>query len=171
MGKGFRMSCVAKRACIHPWKCPWRYSRSGCFGLWAIWSICRLSLQEGWTKWPLKASSNSKNSMKWWHPLLREVRSSAPPHFQICPGSITSVSKYNQLDTIQRMTPIPPSPSWLAVLLARFHSSTVWELVCHSGSITCWCGTSVLITPWAQVSNPTGIRSMQLLWLSAHLHE
>jgi len=43
----------------------WRHSRWGWTGLWATWTSCRCpcSLQESWTRWPLKVLSKTKTSM------------------------------------------------------------------------------------------------------------
>ena len=44
---------------------PWKNSRPGWTGLWATWSGWRYpcSLQEGWTRWPLKVPSKQNYSM------------------------------------------------------------------------------------------------------------
>ena len=47
---------------------PWKHSRSVWMGLWATRSSQRhpCSLQSGWTRWPLKAPSNTNHSMMLW---------------------------------------------------------------------------------------------------------
>jgi len=59
--------------CSEKWwvPCSWRYSRPGWTGLWATWSSCRClcSVQEDWSRWPLRVSSHSNesnDSMKFW---------------------------------------------------------------------------------------------------------
>ena len=44
---------------------PKKHSRSGWTGLWATWSRwrCPCSLQQCWTRWPLKVPFNPNNSM------------------------------------------------------------------------------------------------------------
>jgi len=51
---------------------PCRHLKSGWMGLWAPWCGCRCpcSLQGSWTRWPLRAPSNSNNSMILWFSLL-----------------------------------------------------------------------------------------------------
>ena len=47
---------------------PWGHSRPGLMGLWATWSSCGCpcSLQGSWTRWPLRAPSNSMDSLILW---------------------------------------------------------------------------------------------------------
>ena len=53
--------------CPEMWQMPhpWRHSKSGWMGLWAIWSSCRCpcSLQESWTRWYLRVTPNSNDPM------------------------------------------------------------------------------------------------------------
>jgi len=53
-------------SCAEMWgmTCPWRLSRQGWIRSLATWSSFGYpcSLQESWTRWPLKVPSNSKNS-------------------------------------------------------------------------------------------------------------
>ena len=64
---------------------PWKHSRSSWTGLWATWSSwrCPCLLQGGWTRWPLKVTSNPNHSVilssvfMWLNQALRALLSSA----------------------------------------------------------------------------------------------
>lgn len=64
--------------------CPWRHSRPGWMGLWAVCSSCRCpcSMKGSWTRWPLKVPSNSNDPViLWFCELLHrkmELRMSKP---------------------------------------------------------------------------------------------
>jgi len=55
--------CVSLLCCVV--LCPCRLSRWGWIRSWTTWSSCG-SWQESWTRWPLKVSSNSKDSVILW---------------------------------------------------------------------------------------------------------
>jgi len=67
----------AGTGCPDMWWMPhlWRHSRSNWMGLWATWSSCRCpcSLQRSWTRWLLRVSSNSSDSMIVWNLTARNT--------------------------------------------------------------------------------------------------
>ena len=64
-----KKSFPVRERCPERWLMPhsWRFSRQGWIRPWATCSSCACphSLQGSWTRWPLKISSDSEDSMKY----------------------------------------------------------------------------------------------------------